>query len=357
MSVKDHQYFLENPAELDTLSEDQYAQLEKDGFLKDASQVDPAENAPDVKADDTLADTEAAPAKDAKPEPELNADNAVVKTRDGKHEIPYSVLDKARREADEATQLATQQAEQLAQLQQQLIALQQAQPTSEAAQTRNDQQQAEVTADMEAVKAELIEEFGATAAERLIKLTEATTAKSQRLEQAVSALLQDRQQVMQESMSQLQQQVVAVEAANPALAYWKEASPELYDAAIREDKVLRSDPKWAKAALDPEQLAKRFDIAVKRVVAEYGDAVLPATVRQQMNGKPTKSVTDQAKDKLNGLPKPAIRTLSDITGGEGTAQTDGEAVDSASPQVLYERFRGKDPMAIFAEAARLARNS
>lgn len=66
---------------------------------KDVVEVDKTAVTPDPSTTETLADQQGIIEKDGKLYAEINADNAVIESKNGKHHVPYDVLANARQEA------------------------------------------------------------------------------------------------------------------------------------------------------------------------------------------------------------------------------------------------------------------
>ena len=227
-------------------------------------------------------DSSAAPAAAATTDP-VQVDG--VLTKDGKHTMPYAVLQGARREALENRQRADAAEEANRQLQAQIEALKTGQPTGETEFTP--EQLAQVEADFPQLAP-------------YIKTIKTLTDQVAELRQQPSQAQQDpRNQIDQQLDAQAQ--LDAALAQRPLLSKYSEQGGVVWGRAIEIDKALIADPAFA-----GKTLAERFAETERRLAEELGIPV-PGTP------KPTTTTTvDTAA--IQAAPRTGPSTLSDITG-------------------------------------------
>ena len=236
-----------------------------------------------------------------------------VLTRDGKHVIPYEVLDQARKTAQtEAQRRAELERSNLA-LREQLEAIQKGQQT-----------QAEASVAKPFTK-ERIEEVRQDFPE-MAALMEGQNDLLAKLEKAQQAQAAQPTAQVDESQNEIQDLI----DARPLLSKWQAAGGVLWNEAVRIDDLLKNAPEWSQ-----KSLTDRFAEAERRVAAQVGieipeqkkvDAPAPPPKqRVEVKPAPNPSLTDfngaapvQGDNPLAGLPvgkavdKAMSMDLSDI---------------------------------------------
>lgn len=143
---------------------------------------------------------------------------------------------------------------------------------------------------------------------------------------------------------------------NPALLFWRDKEPALFDEAIRIDDQLKANPRFAHISL-----SDRFAKVVNAMEAIYGPTELPAEYQTrpvaQTPGKPQvseKELAERAKEvvaKASRTGRP--RTLSDMPGGVAPI-SDDQKMESMNTSELADMFANKSPDEINALLARFA---
>lgn len=245
----------------------------------------------------------------------------VVKTRDGKHEIPYSELENARREARE--------------LKQQLEELKR-QPATAPIETPDTTDTGKVEIDEQA----LIDEYGEELAKPIIALHK----QNQQAQQEIAELRQWRQEQAQAKEADEATTVneaidtVFADSIKPGetsiLRQWQESGDPLWDAAVALDNRLIQDPAWA-----DKPHRERFEEVIQRL----GHAPKPA----EPAGEPTKPEDLKAKADAKLAEKAGEtsipRSLSDLPGGAPPDQTLIESVERMSPKDIETKLASMTP--------------
>lgn len=237
---------------------------------------------------------------------------AVIKTRDGKHEIPFDVL---QRERDRNKELQARLAELSAK----------AANTEQAAQTGS----VDTTRSIEEIipadeLAQLKEDAPnlASVFEKLIHRIgelEASATKVERREQ------DDVARRVQEAIDSI-----------PKLVYLQSADPEKFDAVAAIDQWAKDQPQFKDLSL-----AERFDKCLSMYEAAHGVVQLPASA----SGKKTTATDANAKAEAaiaKAMQSAAPNTLTDIPGGNPPAANDIEAVAGMSAVMLTQHLMGMD---------------
>lgn len=209
-----------------------------------------------------------------------------VLTKDGKHTMPYAVLQDARRQALENRQRAEALEADKQALLEQIEALKTGQPTGQPEYT--EEQLAQVEADFPQLAP-------------YIKTIKTLTDQVAELRQAPAQAAKEdpRQQIDQQLDAQAQ--LDAALAARPLLSKYSEQGGVVWSRAVEIDKALINDPAFA-----GKSLSERFAETEKRLAEELGIAVPAAP-------KPTPTPT-VSKAAIDAAPRSGPSTLSDITG-------------------------------------------
>ncbi len=308
---KDLDYYLNNP---DEIPED-ISEIEKIAANEDVTPT-PKDESDEVKGEQTppaeevkKESTEAEKTDEAKEEP------APIKSKDGKHEIPYSVLqtEREKRQAAERT---------MAELQTRLEELEKKAKAGDTTEATESRETSEIVddADLKAIE----EDFPAFG-----KLVRGLKTQISSLESTVTTLRErEAQQQAVEAKSKGDEVQQAIEA-NPTLLYWQQKSPEMFEVATKYDDMIRADARNQSLSLEA-----RFAKVVSAVEAVYGPTELPGEFRKETNEPVTKAVREAAEKAIAaaGLFKP--KTLSDMPGGIPPAQNERERVENMSPAAL-----------------------
>lgn len=260
-----------------------------------------------------------------------------IATKSGKGIIPYNVLATERERRQQAEQALQQMQQRLEALSQQAAGTRQA--AAEVQYSDEDLQQ--ISEDFPAVG----KLFGALQA----KLA-ATEAQLQQIQQIEMQRVEAEQTVSRRSVNEAMDD-------NPALLYWRDQDPALFDEAIRIDEQLQANPRFSHLTL-----SDRFAKVVDAMEAIYGPTELPAeyqtrTVQAAPKGKPqlsAKEMEERAKEavaKASNTGRP--RTLSDIPGGVAPISDDQKMANMTAGE-LADMFSNKSPDEITALLARFA---
>lgn len=270
----------------------------------------------------------------------------VIKSKNGKHEIPYSVLETQRARAQAAE-------EAVGQLQAQIDAL-----TAKV----EGKPQAEVPGETD--DAELSEEDLADIASdfpvqgKAIKaLLSKVTSLTQRLDEVAQ---REGARAGREATSASQTVQEAIEA-NPQLTYWQTKDPEMFGVAVKYDNQIKSDPRNAGLSLD-----ERFAKVVKVMEAVYGETELPDEFRRtapaattNTAAKPASKPQQTAAARAQQVIQEAqafgrVGSLSDIPGGVPPASDELTQLAELSAHDLGNKLMSMDTSKVMALLARAA---
>lgn len=270
----------------------------------------------------TQAKASEAQAAAAEPAPKTT----VIKARDGVHELPYSVLEDARREAVTAKQERDALKAQLEQLSQQ-------QAQAKAAESGQQNAAAQPSDKGDEDLAEYEAEFGKEAAEaerkrrehyRQIEQRLATTEKTLQQQQAREA------QAEKDARAYQEQDLVATINATiesiPTLDQWRKSDDPLWHAAVAMDQRLQKDPAFANIPMKD-----RFQAVVDRLTGR--------TAKNQTIEDP-QALLEQ---KLNKTGTRSPSTLSEIPGGYPSDQTAADEFGRLTAAQFAEKFDRMTP--------------
>jgi hypothetical protein len=289
--------------------------------------VDPLEATPAPKA---------TPAEKAEPEPlvtEAKAEPAVpaiedkapVATRDGKHTIPYSVLEAARAAKDKLeadVRSEREQREALAkQLEEKLARIKELEAGTGAGQEADAAEAYDLKADLEAIAEEAPYLSGGLG--KLVARVEAAEKAASTVQKPSEKQADDKPILPPEVRD-------AIDAV-PVLAHWEASNAQLFAAATEVDNRLRARPEWGN-----KPMKERFEQVVKIMAAEYGDSILPPTGSDTTTPKPAAKTLPNAADV-------GINTLSDLPGGTPTSQSALQDMEAASASALANRLTSMGP--------------
>ncbi|MAO49847.1 MAG: hypothetical protein CML16_03065 [Pusillimonas sp.] len=282
-------------------------------------------NAAEGKSADPDADKAKAEADKEDPE------KSFIQSKNGKHAIPYSVLQGERERAIRAEQAARELAEKLALMEK----------SKESGETVK-------TADVgDIVDPELLDTLReespgiADVLDRLI-------GKINTLESEHAKTSSFVQEGTKEAAVQRQLTVEEAIAEVPKLSHVRTNDPEKYNEIAEFDQMLRAQSKW-----HSRPMKERFEAAVRMYESANGPIELPGS----SGGQPDDEATEQkvaaavAKAQKQGN---GPNTLSDIPGGAPAASNDHDALGEMTSTALTERFMGMTQEQIEAELARLS---
>ena len=243
----------------------------------------------------------------------IDVSKAEVLTKDGKHTIPYSVLQRARDEAAAATQLAQQERQARAELEAKIAELQQrATETPQQAAARGAPAVADV---VDAESLEALREEAPQLAEMIERLAAAAKASEERAA-AAERTAQEAQQREQARARDAATRVVEDAIANsPKLLWTRSEKPEVYNRIVDFDNFLRASEEGR--TMD---LPTRLDRAIAMYEAVNGEIKVPGSA------KPVPKVTQQTSQPELRVPS----TLSDLPGGSAPAKSDAEQIGDLS---------------------------
>lgn len=277
------------------------------------------------------------------------AGKPVLKSKDGKHEIPYQVLENERRARQEAEQRFTE-------LQAQVETLMRQQQGKTTTEDQREQAQADVLSDEDLQAMEETSPEMAKAFKGLLGLV-------QNLREQNDMLAGKHQQQEQAQRLTLQEQVEAAIDSNPVLSYWRAEDPDMWAAATEMDKAIRNDPR--NRGLSFEQ---RFEKVTTALQAIHGKAELPEAYRVSEAPatapaapapapKPTaqavKETAQRVQKALAEAEDQQVQSLSDIPGGVPAGNSDLDDLAALSAHELGNKFLSMDPAKMNELLARL----
>lgn len=244
-----------------------------------------------------------------------------ILTRDGKHFMPYEVLEGERREKAEMKR-------QLDEMAQRLQAFEQRnQDTQQNASDTTDTGEA---FDLQA----FVEEYGEDAARPYLAMQRQMAQLQEQLGQTTQWQQEQQRNAEVQQELTVEEAIDAVfsgeaESGKPSvLRQWQQNQDPLWDAATALDARLQADPDW-----QHRPMKERFE----EVVRLLGHA--PDTTQQpSTDTDPRKAAEARLKEAEGQQQLPS--TLSDLPGGEFTDQTAVESVERMAPGELTAKFAG-----------------
>ncbi|MDF0750286.1 hypothetical protein NLU14_08590 [Marinobacter sp. 71-i] len=250
---------------------------------------------------------------------------SVIKTRDGKHEIPYSVLEAERERVRKLNR-------ELDELKAERERIEEERKQQEKANTQDDSGKSadKDTFDLEAYR----EEFGDEAAEaekaRREQLHEMRETQK-RLEKELTDNRTWREQqeakakeTAQQEADRLQNEVNEAIDSIPELSKWMNDEDPMWDAAVALDNRLQKDP-----AFKDYSLKDRFETVVQRLTGKQ-----PAP-------KTTEDLEKAADEKLaakEAATRTAPNSLSDLPGGMPADQAESDTLERMTPSQLEAKL-------------------
>jgi hypothetical protein len=319
---KDLAYYLANPSEVDPTNSALMAQL-----LAESKDETPSEKVEPAPSDKGSTDTEAKPVA-AAPAAPANVDKtdtpedltkAPIATRDGKHTIPFEVLDSTRKREAEARERATNAEAELESVRQEIARLKEG-GNPEA----NDGKKVKPSiTELDERIASIEQEGSAPFLAETFKLMRDQLVEAQERARVIEE--RSEQEKQQRSRSEVDEAI----SNNPTLTYWAELKPDVFARAVKYDNDLRDDPVWAN-----KPIAERFIKVVELTTTLLGKEVLPSSSAPT---KPSMPAADPAKTKqlaeaaLKNAP-PAVGSLSDIPGDA----IEGSALETVEKQSIAQ---------------------
>jgi hypothetical protein len=254
--------------------------------------------------------------------PKIEAPTGVA-SKDGKHVLPFEVLEGERSRRAEAERTLAEVSNQSAQLQAELDRL-------KAGGNANAATSVQSKAQLDALK-ESVQAFVADHPVMGELFTKVLGTVENLQSQVDSYETRDRERVdavRRSSAQTAQEQADAAAGANADLVLWQEKAPEAHALAAKLDMGLRQDPYWQK-----QGFAKRFAEAVRRTREEITDAPVPTkapeTTQPQIPAKGAGVAPVQAEPK----------TISDLgPGGVLPATSAMESFVNLPVRDMQQRF-------------------
>lgn len=306
--VKDLAYYEANPMELGDLSDAELDALAQGDTGKPENNEPPAVVEDEPKADEL---------------PEEKAEGVAAK--DGKHIIPFEVLERERSRAAELERIAQDQAAQIEALMQQANGKPNTGET-EGVTVLTDEQLADISSDLPEIAA----------------IFKAQQAQLKQLSESVQTLSAEREardaEMARTSVNEVQNAI----DSNPTLSYLQGQDEKTWERAVQIDMALRSDSEW-----QSKPIAERFAKVAELYEVAFG-RVLP-------DNKPSQEqLTKQAEERLKAAkPKPPV-SLGQIPGGSIPATDEvTAAMLNKSASELTADFMRMTPAQIEAALARL----
>lgn len=325
---KSIEHYLDNPDDLDFTDPDAVAALADTGVMPDPeppSDPEPKQPAP-ASAAEKGGEASDTGLDDGGKDADLEETKAPIQAKDGKHFLPYDVLEGTRKQVAEfKAQLEEQQAEN--ERLRQLV---------EAKQTKGDDGGQQATGKVpetkeEAVLAEFVrkngktpDEFRAEYGDDLTRSFMAQAEDTVDLRDQLKTLVQDRQQRVETEEEAVARTVQESIDAIPALADVQANDPIRWKAAVVIDQALRDDPQFQNLTY-----VERFKEVAKRLGLPTENA-RPSGKTQQPSG---------TTDDDDGYPA----SLSDFPGGAPPAGSELESIDKIDVSDLGARFSDMSP--------------
>lgn len=342
-ATRDLEFFMANPGEMPTdVSALEAALTGQAGVEGNATEDTPSEQGELSAASGAQVVEKAAETGDANGKAATQPEQ-VLKSKDGKHEIPYSVL-QTEREQRKAAEAVTEQ------LRRQIDALT-AQVNGKPSAQAQDQDPELSAEDLEAIDGD----FPTTG-----KVLKALLARVGSLQAQLGAVAQsegNRRSAEANSASTTVQEAID---ANGHLSYWQQQDPEAFGAAVKFDNQIKADPRNSGLSLD-----ERFTKVVAAMEAVYGETELPQGYRRaapaastpalRQSSKPAQDLVAKAQQVIaEAQGKGRVGSLSDIPGGIGAESDELDQLGLLSANELGNKFMTMDLNKLNALLARSA---
>lgn len=256
-----------------------------------------------------------------------------IATKDGKHVIPYSVLQSERTRAAQAEKELQETRARLAELQAAATAPKDAAKTGDAATPETSTEEADRLA-------QLAEDFP-TVAEEL----KANRALIKALEAKFGSLEEKDKQAEAQRADQVAMTVQEAIDSLPKMAHIQAANPEAFELAKQFDTALRARPDWA-----DKPMAERFAKVVDLVEASMGEIAIPG---QSKPSEDPAALKKAAAEKLATAEKAVPTSLSQFPAGAPAAADEAAAVEQMSTTQLAAKMARMTPDQIDAYFANL----
>ncbi|MEJ7745364.1 MAG: hypothetical protein WKF61_01125 [Luteimonas sp.] len=288
--------------------------------------------APAVKADEPgKAEPEPTQAaKEEEPEPEG------VATKDGKHVIPYSVLQSERNRAAQAEREVAETRARIATLEAALLVPKPTAKTGEPADTTElDTEDADRLA--------MLEEDFPTVAKELKAMRELVKT----LEAKVHPLEKSTEQAARERANNDAMTVQEAIDSLPKMAHIQAANPEAFELAKEFDATLRDKPEWA-----DQPIAERFAKVLQLVETTLGEIEIPGT-KKPPSALDNAALKQAAAAKVATAAKAIPTSLSQFPAGEPVAADEAAAAEQMSTAQLASKMGRMTPAQMDAYLASL----
>jgi hypothetical protein len=269
----------------------------------------------------------------------------VIQSKNGKHSIPYSVLEseRAQRQAAEAAQ--QQLLERITALEQQANAG----TTAPAAGTAQTPELSDDEID------QISEDFPATG-----KAIKALMARVEVLTQQLGSVQQSEGNRRQAETQRASNTVQEAIDNNSTLSYWQTKDPEMFAEAVKLDNQLKANPRNKGLSFD-----ERFQKVVTGMEAIYGPTELPEEYRTQLESAPAPAPAATAKPGTtvaatankaiaDAQASSRVRNLSEIPGGVPPEADEITQLGTMSAQDLGNKFMKMDMTQLSALLQRAA---
>jgi hypothetical protein len=337
--VKDLAYYENRPSELGELSVDQIEALYASGSGDERGADEGADTSSGLFDDQVdngeSRDESTAPASDATPaETDDKADGVLAK--DGKHVLPFTVLEGARRRAAELEEIVRQQTEYIASLSQQAG---KSPDPEQQAQQASDSPLSDMDIDDETIAA-YEEELPALA--KVLRQARANQQVIQQLTEQVADLsTRDERKAQQETANKSRGEVQDAIDAVPAIAHLQASDPEAWAEVVALDNSMKDLPKFKALSLKD-----RFEKVAAAYQAVNGPIKLPAAEPSQ---KDMTKEADRVIAASAGRTRPA--SLTDLPGGATPPVDERAAFETTSTAELgasFERMNDEQQQAYLA---------
>ena len=324
--LKDLNYYLKNPDEMPTdpkeierianehmaaAMESGTEQINVDSIVGELPKDEIKAESSDAK---TEVKTEAAPAAEAKTEPEVKVEAEAkpdgILAKDGKNVIPYSQLESARQRATQAEALVKEQADKIAALEAKGA------PVEDVALLTD--------VELETLEAD---------SPALAKVLRAQQDTIRKLTETVQGVTERQAADVEQQATEIKSEIQTAIDSNPTLAAWQTAEDQtMWAEASKFDRLLRESPKYADVPF-----ADRFAKVVELTQAAQGMTVeIPAKEEVALTPEQIRAAAEAKLKKTVSIP----RSLSDIPGGAPPAVDEKEKVEQMSSVALGQSFLG-----------------
>lgn len=320
----------EEPAPVQTDEERQAEALAAADAEKARLEAEAAAAAKAAETDTPAADATAAPKNAA-----TETDPDGVATKDGKHIIPYSVLQAEREKATTAVKELETTRARLLEMETAAKANPQGVKTDPAAPSQAN------AGDMSEEDLAILKEDFPTVYKGIM----AMRAQAAELEKRLGPVQESVEKEAAARKQSMEEQVQEGIDATPKLAHIKATSPEQFELAAQFDKALRTQPEW-----QGKSFADRFAKVVEMVEAVKGEIVVPGAAAKTAPPAATKT-PDQLKAEAQAIAAEAAKStktgapgsLSDFPSGKSAAADELAKVENMTTADLSKMFAKMTP--------------